>query len=158
MESTVASTDLLLRLGIAVVFGGLLGLEREWWGKPAGLRTHMVVALGAATFTLVAGDLYRTIIEQAPEAASLDPLRIIQGIIGGIGFLGAGSIIQSRGSVEGLTTAGSLWLVGAVGVAAGGGHFAIAGAAVVLGLIVLHAVGLLEHLVRRSSKRKPEDP
>lgn len=150
MELLGNPVDILLRLSVAVVLGGVVGLEREWRRKAAGLRTHMMVSLGSATFTVVALEMYQRLVLQGDEATRMDPIRLIEGIIGGIGFLGAGAIIQSRGSVEGLTTAGSLWMVGAVGVAAGGGHHVIAVLSVLLGLVVLQGVG---HLERRLHSR-----
>src|SRR5262249_55755853 len=124
---------------LALVLGGLLGLEREWRRKPAGLRTHMMVALGAATFTLVTLRLYAHL-----DGTRADPSRVVEAVVTGLGFLGAGSIIQSRGSVEGLTTAGSLWLAGGVGLAAGFGDLWVALCAVGFGLVVLYALGRLE--------------
>jgi len=141
----------LARMGMAMLCGGLLGLERQIRRKPAGLRTHMLVSLGAAAFTLVAFELFDRVAAGGDAAARMDPLRVIEAIVGGIGFLGAGSIIQARGSVEGLTTAGSLWFVGSVGIACGTGHFMIAWISVCLGLIVLIGVGLLERVLPRSS-------
>lgn len=147
MDTAPTIQEILLRLVLAIVLGGVLGLERELQSKPAGLRTHMMVALGSTTFTLVTIELYSSIVAAGHSVARLDPLRLIEGIIGGIGFLCAGSIIQSRGSVEGLTTAGSLWFIGAVGVAVGGGHMVIAGTSVALALVVLFGLGVVEKRV-----------
>jgi putative Mg2+ transporter-C (MgtC) family protein len=142
----------LVRLFLAIGLAAVLGFEREWRRKPAGLRTHMIVSLGAATFTLLALDAFARINSSGAESARLDYLRSLQGLVGGIGFLGAGSILQQRGSIEGLTTAGSIWLMGAVGAACGGGQFVIAGAAVVAALIVLVLVGLVEHRLEHRSE------
>lgn len=136
--------DVLLRLVLSVVFAGLIGWEREWRRKPAGLRTHMMVSLGAASFTLVALELYESVVTTAASVSRADPLRIVEGVMGGIGFLGAGAIVQGRGFVEGLTTAGSIWLAGAIGVACGGGHLLLAGTSVALALLVLLGLGLIE--------------
>jgi putative Mg2+ transporter-C (MgtC) family protein len=144
VDTFLSNTEILVRMAIAVVAGGLLGLEREWRRKPAGLRTHIMVALGAAVFTVVSLELYERIVLDSPEVARVDPLRLIEGVIGGIGFLGAGSILQARGSIHGLTTAGNLWLCGAVGVACGGGHYLIAAYTVALGLFVLIVLGWTE--------------
>jgi putative Mg2+ transporter-C (MgtC) family protein len=154
LELSPSYAEIALRLVLAMVLGGTLGIERELHRKPAGLRTHMMVAMGSAAFTLVAVDTYSRLVAGHASLAQVDPLRLIQGIIGGIGFLGAGSIIQSRGSVEGLTTASTLWFVGAVGVATGGGHYAIACIAVALGLIVLLGVGFLEARVLHKSGQR----
>jgi putative Mg2+ transporter-C (MgtC) family protein len=153
MVASCSLGEAALRLGLALVMGGLLGFEREYHRKAAGLRTHMMVSLGAATFTLIALELYAQVsAADAGSAARVDPMRLIEGIIGGIGFLGAGAIIQGRGSaVEGLTTAGSIWFVGSVGVAIGGGYYPIAALAVVAGLVVLAGMGLMERLLPRRS-------
>ncbi len=149
--------EMILRMVLSILLGGLVGLEREWHGKPAGLRTHMLVCLGSATFTLVMLELFDEIAAAGAASARIDPLRLIQGLIGGIGFLGAGSIIRSGGSVEGLTTAGSLWLTGAIGLAVGGGHYPLAGAAVALALVVLVVAGRLDRALARRRPRQPED-
>ncbi|MFO7654324.1 MAG: MgtC/SapB family protein [Candidatus Krumholzibacteriia bacterium] len=140
--------EIALRLALAIVLGGALGVEREIRGKVAGLKTHMMVALGSATFTLVALEIHAQLVIDDPSVTRVDPLRLLEGIIGGIGFLGAGSIIRSGGSVEGLTTAGSLWFTGAIGVSVGGGHYVIAGLAVGMGLVVLIGVRVLERRIR----------
>ncbi len=119
-------TDTLLRLVLAVLAGGLIGLEREVVHKPAGIRTHMLVSLGSALFVLVT-------IETLPNEAA----RIIAGIATGIGFLGAGTIFRSKSEVHGLTTAASIWAVSGVGIAIGLGYYLMTVIAVVLVLIVL---------------------
>lgn len=139
--------DLFLRLGLAVLLGGMLGLERETQAKPAGLRTHMMVSLGAAIFTIAAVGLQS---QSGPEAEP-DVTRAVQGVAGGIGFLGAGSILRGENGVQGLTTAASIWSVGAVGVACGAGELALAGMGVGFALTVLLAVGWIE----RSLLRRP---
>lgn len=144
VDAYTLTSEILPRLGAAVLVAALVGFEREWRRKPAGLRTHMMVSLGAATFTLVSMELYQAIAHSGNDVASVDPTRLVQGIIGGIGFLGAGSIVRGGGSVEGLTTAGSVWLVGALGVACGAGHFLIAASAVTIALLILLGLGLLE--------------
>lgn len=150
MFASITLVESALRLGLAIVLGGLLGIEREFKHKSAGLRTHMMVALGAATFTLVAIEMYARAGGQGADLAGrVDPMRLVQGIIGGIGFLGAGTIIQARGHVEGLTTAGSIWLVGSVGMAVGGGFYTIAALAVAAGLLVLAGMELLERVLPR---------
>lgn len=119
-------TEIFLRLILAVVAGGLIGLEREVVHKPAGIRTHMLVSLGAALFVLVT-------IETLPNEIA----RIIAGIATGVGFLGAGTIFRSKSEVHGLTTAASIWAVSAVGLAIGLGYYLITIVSVVLILIVL---------------------
>ena len=119
-------TEIFLRLVLSVVFGGLIGLEREVVHKPAGIRTHMLVSLGSALFVLVT-------IETLPNEAA----RIIAGIATGIGFLGAGTIFKAKDEVHGLTTAASIWAVSAVGLAIGLGYYLMTIISVVLILIVL---------------------
>lgn len=122
--------QLALRLIIAAVLGGVLGFERERAGKAAGLRTHMLVSLGAALFVLIA--------QQAGTTVS-DMSRVIQGIATGIGFIGGGAILKQaeQHEIKGLTTAAGLWLTAAVGIAAGIGREASAILGTVLALIIL---------------------
>jgi len=135
---------LVARLLLAALLGGALGYEREKSGKAAGLRTHMLVAIGAALFVLV---------PQQAGMAVADMSRVIQGIVTGVGFLGAGAIIKhaSEQSVQGLTTAAGVWLTAAIGIACGLGREATAVISTLLALAVLTAV---PHLV---GKGKDED-
>lgn len=124
------ATRILVRLTVAVVLGGLIGYEREASGKAAGLRTHMLVALGSALFVLV------------PLQAGVplaDISRVLQGLTAGIGFLGAGAILKhnSEADIKGLTTAASIWMVAAIGVAAGLGRDTTAVIATVFTLVIL---------------------
>src|SRR5690554_6224470 len=112
--------DLLLRLLLAAVLGGLVGVERAIGGKPAGFRTNLLICVGATLLT----ELSIGVATLAPPGRIAgDPARIAAQIVSGIGFLGAGTIIQSRGSVVGLTTAATLWVVAAIGIAAGSGAY-----------------------------------
>lgn len=124
------ATRIVLRLGLAVILGGLLGYERERSGKAAGLRTHMLVALGAALFVLVP--------LQGGMAVG-DVSRVLQGVIAGIGFLGAGAIIKlsADGEIRGLTTSAGIWLTAAIGIAAGMGREATAVVSTLMALFVL---------------------
>ena len=132
--------DILARLFFAAIFGGAIGLERERIQRPAGLRTNMLVALGAALFTILSTDAF---------GAAADPSRVAANIIVGIGFLGAGTVIQSRESVTGLTTAAGLWTVAAIGMAAGAGYYLIAGATTLIAIAVLMGLrGVEKHLNR----------
>jgi len=137
--------DILLRFSMATVVGGLIGLNRELMHKPAGLRTHALVALGAAVATsLVAWS--------ADGALSLhfDAMsRVIQGIITGIGFLGAGVILRTEGgqSVHGLTTAASIWLAACLGCACGAGAWVITACAFVFVMLILIVGGSIENWV-----------
>lgn len=129
-------SDTVLRLIFAALLGGVIGLERELKGKPAGLRTNMFICFGAAMFTILSDKL-------AGEFAG-DHTRIAAQIIPGIGFIGAGSILHSRGSVQGLTTAATLFVVASVGMAVGGGLFLMAMFATIVILLTLHILGYME--------------
>jgi putative Mg2+ transporter-C (MgtC) family protein len=139
-----ASIDLLLRLLLAIGLGGAIGLERELSDKPAGFRTNILICLGAALFTQMSV-LVATV--SAVPAGSGDPTRIAAQIVSGMGFLGAGTIIQARGSVRGLTTAATLWTVAAIGVTVGVGAYSLAIGATVLVILVLVLLGQIERLL-----------
>jgi putative Mg2+ transporter-C (MgtC) family protein len=134
--------DLLARLTLATLLGGLIGWERESHGKPAGLRTNILICVGAALLSdlsvrfggLSDSDLIRP-----------DPARLAAQIVSGIGFLGAGTIIQARGSVSGLTTAATLWVVAAIGIAVGAGFYVEATGSAILVFLVLLPLGRIEH-------------
>ena len=127
------ATLIVLRLSVAAILGGALGFEREQKGKAAGLRTHMLVALGAALFVLI---------PQQAGVSDADLTRVLQGLVAGVGFLGAGSIIKGGGEeeVKGLTTAAGIWLTAAIGVAAGTGREATAVLSTLLTLVILAMV------------------
>ncbi len=146
MDSEIPVLDMAVRLGAAAGLALVLGLERELRGKAAGLRSHMLVAVGAAAFIMLGLDLMFATSEGDPSA-QIDPTRIIQGVIGGIGFLGAGSIIQSRGNVQGITTGASIWIAGSIGVSCGLGNIILAGMVTILALIIMTILGRFEHEV-----------
>lgn len=148
----VEHAGLLLRLALAALLGGLIGLEREWSGKPAGFRTHLLIALGAALFTEVSISLPEIVRPGTGTEAVSDPTRIAAQIVTGIGFLGAGTIIQMRGSVVGLTTAATMWVVAGIGMAVGGRAYFAAGAATT---VVLVALVLLMPVERALERRAP---
>jgi putative Mg2+ transporter-C (MgtC) family protein len=148
-EVLAAIRETVMPLVSAVVLGGAIGWERETWQKPAGLRTHMMVALGASAFTLL------TVRSVAQFGGSVDPSRIIVGVAPGIGFLGAGTIIQSPNRVRGITTAAGVWVVGAVGACCGAGQYLIAGITVALSLVILGVLTALEPEAR-GSRTDPE--
>jgi putative Mg2+ transporter-C (MgtC) family protein len=127
--------EVVIRLLVAVLVGGLIGWDRQRAEKPAGLRTHMLVALGSASFTLLGFEVGAHLSPKTGEG--FDPTRVLQGVIGGIGFLGAGAIIQDRGHVTGITTAASVWVSGALGAAAGVGAYVLAGFTTLLAFAVL---------------------
>ena len=147
MPDLLQLARLSARLGAAALLGGMLGLEREHRGKAAGLRTHMLVALGAALFTVAP-------LEAGMELEGLS--RVIQGVAAGIGFIGAGTILKraDEEEIQGLTTAASLWLTAAVGMAVGAGRLWPPLVAVVLALFILNALGAIDRLRQRGRDGK----
>ena len=144
----------LLRLAVAAALGGAIGLERELRERQAGLRTHLVVCVGSALFTLVSAYGFRDFLVHGGSLVRTDPTRIAAQIVSGIGFLGAGAIIRHGLSVRGLTTAASLWLVAAIGMAAGAGYY---DAAVIATLGALITLGPLRIVAYRAVHRyRPE--
>ena len=143
-DVSISWSHSLLRLAIAGLLGAVIGAERELDEKSAGLRTHMLVSVGAALFTLVSAYGFSDIIGK--EKVSYDPSRIAAQIVTGIGFLGAGVIFRSGLSIRGLTTAASLWLVAAVGMAAGAGYWAGAVLGTAVGLVSLRPFEWLKRL------------
>jgi putative Mg2+ transporter-C (MgtC) family protein len=113
----------LARLGLAAALGAAVGAERELREREAGIRTHLLVGIGAALFTLVSAYGFHDFLTSGTNLVRSDPTRIAAQIVTGIGFLGAGAIVRDGLSVRGLTTAGSLWVVAAVGMAAGAGYY-----------------------------------
>jgi putative Mg2+ transporter-C (MgtC) family protein len=147
-------TRVTVRLLIAAILGGILGFEREHKGKAAGMRTHMLVALGAALFVLVP-----SLSGGTGESIS----RVVQGIVAGIGFLGAGTILKGHGDdtshVKGLTTAAGLWMTAAIGVSAGMGREATAVLSTLLALIILALMPKLASFILPPGKDNgPDDP
>ncbi len=115
--------DALLRLAVAAALGAAVGIEREIRDREAGIRTHLLVALGSALFTIVSAYGFHDFLTSGANVVRADPTRIAAQIVTGIGFLGAGAILREGLSVRGLTTAGSLWVVAAIGMAAGAGYY-----------------------------------
>lgn len=137
--------DVLGRLLLAALLGGLVGLERESSGKPAGFRTNLLICVGAALLT----ELSIGVAEGAGAGAAADPGRIAAQVVSGIGFLGAGTIIQARGGVVGLTTAATLWVVAAVGMAVGARAYVEAIGTTVLVMAALLLLGRLDRVLPR---------
>ncbi|OYW98537.1 MAG: hypothetical protein B7Z15_22015 [Rhizobiales bacterium 32-66-8] len=134
-----------IRLLIAAVLGAMIGFERELNTDGAGLRTHILVSVAAALFTILAFEIFHTI---GPDsAAKADPIRAVEAVTAGIAFLGAGAIFKSGGSVQGLTTGAGMWLAGAVGVATALGYYIIAFGVALLAVLVLAAMRALAHRV-----------
>jgi putative Mg2+ transporter-C (MgtC) family protein len=145
----VLHIDLLTKLALATLFGGVIGWEREASGKPAGLRTNILICVGAALLTDLS--IYFSTIS-GPGTELWDPARITAQIVSGIGFLGAGTIMQAKGTVTGLTTAATLWVVAAIGMTAGAGAFFQAGGATLLVLVILWPLGWVEDRIEGSRR------
>ena len=134
----------LLGMFMAVVFGALIGAERQLSGKAAGLRTNILICLGAAVYTIVSREM----------GGSSDSItRIAAQIVTGIGFLGAGAIIQDRGGVHGLTTAATIWLVASIGMGCGAGFYVLASIATAIAVIVLFALAPLDKWLTSFGKK-----
>jgi putative Mg2+ transporter-C (MgtC) family protein len=146
MDMMLTDSEVARRLIVAALLGAVFGLEREVRQKSAGLRTNILIAVGAAVFTLMSLEMAR--------AAGADPARIAAQIVTGVGFLGAGAIIRTRGGVQGLTTAATVWVNSAVGVAAGGGQYHLALIATSVTIIVLLVVAPLEGMIDRHLPRR----
>ena len=146
----ISEWELLLRLGVAIALGGAIGYERELRDRPAGLRTHLIVALAAATFTVVSLHVVYFQHYANDGVVRIDVGRIASNIVVGIGFLGGGAILHSGKSIKGLTTAASLWLTASVGLAAGGGMFVVAFAVTAASLF---ALSVLWYAIEQPRKR-----
>jgi putative Mg2+ transporter-C (MgtC) family protein len=145
----------LLRLALAALLGGLIGVERELREREAGLRTHLLVSLGSALFTIVGAYGFHAFLNSGASVVRADPTRIAAQIVTGIGFLGAGAIIRQGLSVRGLTTAATLWVVAAVGLAAGAGYYSVA--VITTGLVLLALWPLRIIAYRILVRFRPED-
>ena len=143
----ILETELIIRLVVAAVLGSLIGLEREWHDKPAGLRTHILVCVGAAVFTVAALG-----IGKETEIA-----RIAAGVVTGIGFLGAGTIFREKERVRGLTTAADLWVLAAIGLAVGIGYYVLAAISTALMLIILILGGKIDRYIRAKQGENYQD-
>ena len=139
--SVELQVELTVRLVVALLLGAIIGWEREMQRMPAGFRTHALVALGSAVFTVVSAYAF--------TGPGSDPTRVAAQIVSGIGFLGGGAILHHGGSVRGLTTAASLWAVAAVGMAAGAGLFVMAAVSAVLVIVALEVFQRLERSLKR---------
>jgi putative Mg2+ transporter-C (MgtC) family protein len=137
----------LLRVVAAAALGGAVGLERELREREAGFRTHMLVAVGSALFTLVSAYGFRDFLVHGGSVVRADPTRIAAQIVTGIGFLGAGAIIRQGLSIRGLTTAATLWVVAAIGIAAGAGYYSAAVITTLVALFSLWPLRIAAHVV-----------
>jgi putative Mg2+ transporter-C (MgtC) family protein len=134
---TVPFPVALLRIVSAVILAGLIGAEREWRRKPAGLRTHMLVSLAACLYVIVGRDLVNTDFVGAQGQMRVDPIHLIEAVTAGVAFLVAGIVITSGGKVMNVTTGASLWLAGAIGLACGAGQIPIAALTTFVVLLVM---------------------
>jgi putative Mg2+ transporter-C (MgtC) family protein len=147
--------DNLARLSLAAVLGGAIGFERELRDREAGLRTHLLVCLGSALFTIVSAYGFREFLTSGDQVIRADPTRIAAQIVTGIGFLGAGAIIRQGLSVRGLTTAATLWVSAAIGIAAGAGYYSGAVLGTVVTLIALWPLRIAAYQV--FERLRPEE-
>ncbi len=136
--------ELLLQLGLATLLGGAIGIERELGGKPAGLRTNILICIGSALYTQLSISLVH---------GAADATRVAGQIVTGVGFIGAGTILHARGAVVGLTSAATIWVVAAIGIALGSGHYPEALLTTLMVLVVLQGLGRIEIFVERQSSR-----
>jgi putative Mg2+ transporter-C (MgtC) family protein len=158
--SDVAETDLVdaaIRLVLAMAFGMILGIDREVRDKPAGMRSHMLISLAAACLTLMAFSIVEAS-DVFGETVRSDPLRVIEAVVAGVAFLGAGAIIQGRGGVTGITTGASMWVAGVIGVASGLGQYVLAGLTTALAFVVLFFLGKLETYLKGRNGAAAERP
>ena len=144
LATEILQIQLLGKLVLAVVLGGAIGLERELKAKPAGLRTNILICVGATLLTDVSMN-----IGVFDSGRIGDPARLAAQIVSGVGFLGAGTIMQSSGTVTGLTSAATIWVVAAIGIAVGSGNFVGAAGATALVTVVLAWLGRVEHRIKR---------
>ncbi|MGH7529412.1 MAG: MgtC/SapB family protein [Gemmatimonadales bacterium] len=139
--------ELMLQVCLATLLGGAIGLERELGGKPAGLRTNILICIGAVLYTHI------SIAMLGGEAGGADPTRVAGQIVTGVGFIGAGTILHARGAVVGLTSAATIWVVAAIGVALGSRFYLEAVGTTLVVIIVLQGLGRVEDFVGRRAAR-----
>jgi len=143
----IFNLQLLLQLGLAVLLGGAIGLEREFAGKPAGLRTNILICLGAMLFTLMSVQL------SVEGPGHGDPTRVAAQIATGVGFIGAGTILHARGAVSGLTSAATIWVVAAIGIAVGAAAYLQALWTTLFVVVVLYGLGSVERMLARHTSQ-----
>lgn len=136
----IETHDIIFRIALITIIAGLVGIEREHLGKAAGLRTNILVGIGSALVMILALKLQETL-----PGTTIDPGRIAGQVVTGIGFLGAGAIIRDRAGVHGLTTAASIWVIAAIGLAVGMGFYLAAIVTSFVTLVTLYVLGRLEH-------------
>jgi putative Mg2+ transporter-C (MgtC) family protein len=146
----ITEQEIVLRLLLGALFGGIIGFERQVHGRPAGFRTHMLVCLALALLMIVSEN-YHFLITKDPSYIRVDPARIAMGAITGVGFIGAGVIVKTGVSVHGLTTAASLWMVSAIGLAMGSGLYMAGTWAFVITFFALFVLRIVEGKMARMS-------
>lgn len=146
----MSEVQVLIRLTFAIVIGFFIGLEREKQHRPAGIKTHILVCVGAAVISMIQLQMMENVIKRVLEDPSLkdilgsDPARLPAQVISGIGFLGAGTILRTKGSVKGLTTAATLWLSACLGIGIGMGYYIVTGGAFILVMILLFVLKIFQ--------------
>jgi len=146
----ISEHEIILRLLLGALFGGIIGFERQVHGRPAGFRTHMLVCLALVLLMIVSENYYHLIGKDA-SYIRIDPARIAMGAITGVGFLGAGVIVKTGATVQGLTTAASIWMVSAIGLAVGSGLYVAAAWAFSITLFSLFVLRVVEGRMSRMS-------
>lgn len=154
VDSHLPAHIMAIRLAIAAILGALIGFEREVNTAEAGLRTHILVSVAAALFTILAFEIFHTI--QGASQTNPDPIRAVEAVTAGIAFLGAGAIFRSGAGVQGLTTGAGMWLAGAVGVATSLGYYLIATGVALLAVIVMAALRAFAHHIVRGDEPKSD--
>jgi len=152
VETSTPEHVLAVRLLLAALFGAMIGFEREATNGSAGLRTHILIAVAACLFTLLAFEIYKVALAGGSETA--DPIRAVEATTAGIAFLGAGAIFQQRNNVRGLTTGAGMWLAGAVGVTAAMGYYLVGFGVAVFAILVLAALRSFAHRIAGGSKEQ----
>ena len=148
---TITTTDIISRIAMAILLGSIVGLERTFSGKPAGMRTYSMVALGSAIFVIIAD----IVLAQVGNASVVNPLVLAAAVVSGIGFIGAGLLISHNDKIIGLTTAAGLWVSSGIGMAAGFGFFMLAIISTVAALVIFIVLWFLEtNLLKLSHHRR----
>ena len=143
--------DLMLQIGLATLLGGAIGLERELGGKPAGLRTNILICIGSVLYTHLSLAMLTASTGVIP--AGTDTTRVAAQIVTGVGFIGAGTILHARGAVVGLTSAATIWVVAAIGIALGSGYYLEGVGTTLAVILVLAGLGRVEKIVQSHSMR-----
>lgn len=152
-DPSLQLSETVVRLALAALFGAILGFEREWVSRPAGLRTHILVSLACATIAMITVEIIERPLFDGQNLRS-DPIRLVEAITAGVAFLAAGFIIFHKGEIQGVTTGAGMWLAAAIGLAAGLGLYRLAGLACLAGFIVL---AVLRKLEQRLSLRDSDE-